>query len=177
MPWLKLIECHCFEKVLALCCLFFKLLKRFRNFPALNLIFALNHFWQASNDRKRSYLDQYNSTNKSGELRYATNIKKTHAFHMQLTRYLNSATADELPVKSKFMFSLVLKSLITHPNNNSISGEIVVTEIMSASQKQLQMLCIMAGLHTEAGTLHSLTLQCTLRDHWQSWQSDLMFYL
>lgn len=62
------------------------------------------------------------------------------------------------------MFSLVLKSLITRLNNNSISGETVAAEIMSASQKQRQMLCVMAGLQTEAGTVHGLTIQCTLRD-------------
>lgn len=31
--WLTLIEFHCFERVLALACPLFKLLKRFRNFP------------------------------------------------------------------------------------------------------------------------------------------------
>lgn len=54
---------------------------------------------------------------------------------------------------------LVVKSLITclNNNNNSISVTVsVVTEIMSASQKQLQMLRVMACQQTEAGTVHSL---------------------
>lgn len=44
---------------------------------------------------------------------------------------------------------------------------------MSAAQKQLQMLCVMTGLQTEAVTVNSLAHQCMLWDHWQSQISPL----